>query len=264
MDLFFGFVGFVGFLLFLVLIVLALFKKNGKVKRYSVLLGISFVIFIIGLSMPGSEVPVEEETASATVEKEKPEEKKEEPKKDVKSEEEKKADEEAKKKAEEEKKKEEEAKAAEEAKKKAEEERKQAETKKLNTYAQNILEALEPLRNDMLTFADLNMEASENPTLMYDQDWIMEMALTLNSMETGISKVKKIDNVPDSLKESHNLTVKAMDEYQYLVENYPDAIDNLDVDLMMKCVEAMQRGHGHLEESNTILDELLAGGLDSL
>jgi Skp family chaperone for outer membrane proteins len=273
MDLFFGIIGFVGFLVFLVIALVSVFKKNGKAKKNFLIMGACFVLFVLGLSLPGSEPPVETETASATVEEEKPkkEDKKEEKKADVKSEEEKKAEAEAKKKeeeakaAEEAKKKEEEAKRKEEeAKKKAEEERKQAEQKKINTYANNIIQAMTPLRDDMLTFAELNGTASENPTLMYDQEWILEMAMTLNSMEQGIQNVKNIDNVPGILKESHELTIKAMDEYQYLVDNYPDAVDNLDADLMMECVSAMQRGEDYLDQSNNILDGLLAGGLENL
>jgi flagellar biosynthesis GTPase FlhF len=262
MDLFFGLVGFVGFVVFLTLGVVASIKKNGKAKPHFLFMGICFVLFVIGLALPGSEVPVEDETASATVEK------KEEPKKDVKSDEEKKAEAEAKKKEEEAKSAEEAKKKEEEAKKKAAEEKKAKEeaemkrkAKEISEYADNVIGALTPLRDDMYTFADLNSKASQDPTLIMTQDWTLDMAGTLMSMQEGIKNVKSIENVPDNMVKSHDLMMKSMDEYQFVVDNYPTAVDNLDADLMMECVTHMQQGQQYLEDSNKELETLTGESL---
>ncbi|MFY0760227.1 hypothetical protein AB1K32_15255 [Metabacillus dongyingensis] len=131
MSLFLGLVGFAGVIVFVIMAGVALFKKKGNAKRYFMYAGISFVLFVLGLSVQDTEEPVP--VATEVIE--------EEPKAET-EENEKKAEEEAKaaeEKAAAEKAKEEKAKA--EAEKKAAEEMKQAEAEQAKKDAAEKAEA---------------------------------------------------------------------------------------------------------------------------
>lgn len=197
------------------------------------LLGWTFgIIFVIG--MIGS--CTEEEVV------------KEEPKKEPKQEEVKKEEKEEKEKA-----------AAEQEakeKKEAEEAKKAEEASKVESqYLGDMQEGLQVVSTAMGKISENSFALGENPTLMYDEDWLMNMALALNQLDLGISEIKAIKEPNDSvLKESHALVLKAMDTYQFAVDNLPNAIDNMDVELLQKCSEQIKTGNDYLNQANELID----------
>lgn len=108
------------------------------------------------------------------------------------------------------------------------------------------------LANVFSDFAQLNFEAADNPYLISNPDWITEAAILLAEMQSYIDKIYALDP-PDSHKEMHDIVLKAMDEYQFVVDNYPIAIDTLDFELLDRCTEAMIRGSGYIEEATLMI-----------
>lgn len=108
------------------------------------------------------------------------------------------------------------------------------------------------LANVFSHFAQLNFEAADNPYLISNPDWITEVAILLAEMQSYIDKIYALDP-PDYHREMHDLVLKAMDEYQFVVDNYPMAIDTLDFELLDRCTEAMIRGSGYIEEATLMI-----------
>ncbi|WP_458459974.1 hypothetical protein [Pseudobutyrivibrio sp.] len=114
----------------------------------------------------------------------------------------------------------------------------------------NVLEDFTVILND---FAELSTQAGQNPYVMTTNDWIMDTAIVLTEFDTAIQEARAIEEPENpELLRSHRLIMQAMDEYQFIVDNYPDAIDNLDTDLLNECILAMSRARGYFEEAITI------------
>jgi uncharacterized secreted protein with C-terminal beta-propeller domain len=129
------------------------------------------------------------------------------------------------------------------------------EDKLVEDYADEMSTYLGDFSKYMGDFSELNMEAGNNPMMMKDDNWIMDTAVTLTMMDDTITKIQGI-NPPDKLKESHAVVLQGMEKFKYVVDNYPEAVDNLDVNLLTSCVTAMTEGSEYLAEATGMIKEL--------
>ncbi|MCK1982191.1 MULTISPECIES: hypothetical protein [Peribacillus] len=109
----------------------------------------------------------------------------------------------------------------------------------------------------MTDFSNLNSEAANNPSIMLTDDWIMDISLSLVTMEEHINNIRSVD-APAEVQKSHDHVLQAMDSFQYVVDNYPNAIDNVDVELLGTCVDAMTEGGQHLDKATAELNKVTA------
>ena len=120
-------------------------------------------------------------------------------------------------------------------------------TKAMSVAMQNVSDALGGMTEESKKMAD-------NPALILDQGWIMDMALALTMLDASIIQVRDIEEPTDpKLKEAHGLVLNAMDHYEYVVDNYPSAIDNMDADLIKECTENLKSATGYIQEANEII-----------
>ena len=120
-------------------------------------------------------------------------------------------------------------------------------TKAMSVAMQNVSDALGGMTEESKKMAD-------NPALILDQGWIMDMALALTMLDASIIQVRDIEEPTDpKLKEAHGLVLNAMDHYEYVVDNYPSAIDNMDADLIRECTENLKTATGYIQEANEII-----------
>ena len=109
----------------------------------------------------------------------------------------------------------------------------------------------------MQEFSDLNMEASQNPPLMATDEWIMDVSLTLISMEEHIADIRAVEvpeGAPEEVEKSHEYVLKAMDSYEFAVDNYPDALG--DTGLLYECIDAMEEGNSNIEKAELELSKI--------
>jgi hypothetical protein len=123
-------------------------------------------------------------------------------------------------------------------------------------YGEHISTIMGDMSSTMFTFGDLMTNAGNNPSLIYDQEWMIDVAIQLNSLQMSIDKVNSL-TAPTGFEDVHNGILKGMDEYQFVVDNLPLAIDNMDADLMNQCVIAMNNGGIHIEEASSLLETKL-------
>lgn len=91
----------------------------------------------------------------------------------------------------------------------------------------------------LLDFSDQNMKVAEDPSVIFTNEWITEMAGILANMGILADEIYATEP-PERFKEVHDIYLQAMDEIYFIYDTYPEAIDNLDVDLMEQCVIAME------------------------
>lgn len=91
----------------------------------------------------------------------------------------------------------------------------------------------------LLDFSDQNMKVAEDPSVIFTNEWVTEMAGILANMGILADEIYATEP-PERFKEVHDIYLQAMDEIYFIYDTYPEAIDNLDVDLMEQCVIAME------------------------
>jgi hypothetical protein len=122
-------------------------------------------------------------------------------------------------------------------------------TSAIDEYRNTMQDSFANMGDYMGTFAAKSSEAGEDYTLMYNESWVMEMVTALVGMDQEIEVWNGIEEVPEEYKETHDLLLKAGEEFKYVTENYPKAIDNMDLDLMTECLMHMSNGNVYLGEA---------------
>jgi hypothetical protein len=123
------------------------------------------------------------------------------------------------------------------------------------TYHNQLNDPVNGLSQAMGTFGELNIKAGSDPSLMFTDDWKTDMAVALVAMDKYIGQIRAIDP-PDSLDEPHALLLQAMDEYQYVVDNYPKAIDNMDANAIIECTNHMNNGNDLIGQATDKLNSM--------
>lgn len=104
----------------------------------------------------------------------------------------------------------------------------------------------------LLDFSDQNMKVAEDPSVMFTNEWVTEMAGILANMGILADEIYAIEP-PERFKEVHDIYLQAMDEIYFIYDTYPEAIDNLDVDLLEQCVIAMENVSALIQEGTNKL-----------
>ena len=98
----------------------------------------------------------------------------------------------------------------------------------------------------MTEFSDLNMEASVDPSIMTSSDWMVDMSSVLLDMDKHIAGIRTV-TPPEEMEVSHGYVLKAMDSFEFVVDNYPDSLENPEV--MSDCIDALNEGGANLDKA---------------
>lgn len=245
--------GVVGVIVFLILTIVQGIKKRRKTGRNLGLIGFSFLLIAVGSMLVNKS---DTQSAAALPTKEEKEVQATDAKADADAAAKKKEEAAADKKAEQEA--EAKAKAEEEAQAKAdaEEEAKADKEAELMAYHTETTRIYTDLGKYITDFGNQNTQASQNPALIADTDWTVDTVVALTGIQSSIKEYRAIENVPEEFAESNRLANQAWDEWQFVIDNYPAAIDNLDVDMIRECASHMQNATGYLDDAlNTFKEE---------
>ena len=137
---------------------------------------------------------------------------------------------------------------------KADKERKKKEEEKAKKllseeeYESSIGELTGDMSEYMAKFSEVNLEMSENPMLLYNDDWVYEVAGIIAGMSATLDKMNELD-APKKFKGMDKYLKEAIKEFKFVTDNYPKAIDNMDVDMLMKCVDKLNAGNELIEKA---------------
>lgn len=115
---------------------------------------------------------------------------------------------------------------------------------------------LEVMNASMDKITELLTDASSDPTLMMNEEWMTDIALALTIMDQSIDQIRSLEP-PPLMEESHQYLMMGLDEYDFMIQNFPRAIDNYDLDLMNQCAEAMFVGSDYLEQASQLNFEIV-------
>lgn len=125
-------------------------------------------------------------------------------------------------------------------------------TEEEDEYLSTMMVLFDEFSQVLLDFSDQNMKVAEDPSVMFTNEWVIEMAGILANMAILADEIYATEP-PERFKEAHDIYLQAMDEIYFIYDTYPEAIDNLDVDLMEQCVIAMENVSALIQEGTNKL-----------
>lgn len=90
--------------------------------------------------------------------------------------------------------------------------------------------------------------AFQNPQ-MNDQRWRLEVVSQLVILDISIKEARQIEPTP-KMQSVHTKYMSALDNFQYVVDNLPKGLDNLDTKIIDSCTENLQLGAQGLTETS--------------
>lgn len=117
-------------------------------------------------------------------------------------------------------------------------------------YADHMTGGISILADGLQSFRILTEEVKLNPaSFVADSDWRANMDDALTAMEEGIIILR--EGVPSSYqKRSHEVMMNALDNYDYVVNNFVGTIDNGDIRTFRICTT-------YINEANEFMKEVI-------
>ena len=119
--------------------------------------------------------------------------------------------------------------------------------------------ALSEIQSGVATaFADLGetfMLAGEQPTLIFDDDWRLNVAITLTTMNIAAEQIRTL-NPPPGLEDLHALQLQIADQLEIVTSSSVQGIDDVDAALLDEATAAIARTNTLVERSTEIIERV--------
>ena len=120
-------------------------------------------------------------------------------------------------------------------------------------YSEEITLILQTYGETSLRLGELLGSGSEDPSLFFDDDWTIKVALNLVVIELQADKIKTIIPPPDMVP-THAWMLKLAEETYLMKANLTYGIDNFDPDAMQASIENMENMSRY---TNNVTEEIL-------
>ena len=107
-------------------------------------------------------------------------------------------------------------------------------------------------------FADLGETfslAGEQPMLIFDEDWRLNVAITLTTMDIAAEQIRGLDP-PPGLEDLHALQIQIADQLGIVTSSSIQGIDEIDAALLDEATAAIARTNTLVERSAAIIETL--------
>ncbi len=111
-------------------------------------------------------------------------------------------------------------------------------------YFAELADILDAMGSASLELGPLFVQASDNPLLFFDDDWIAAIAIQLALLQIGSDTVVGLD-APDSVSSVHNIALLMAELVAIATDKYAEGIDNLDPDAILEANDYMNRATTH-------------------
>src|SRR5690606_8584970 len=92
---------------------------------------------------------------------------------------------------------------------------------------------------------------------MWEQEWVVQVGARIAQMRLLVQEAQE-QEAPETFASVHAHYMDAMDDYGYVAEHLPRAIDDLDADLLEELVERMERGAARVSAAAEEVTRLVA------
>jgi len=99
-------------------------------------------------------------------------------------------------------------------------------------------------------------ELMMNPT-PEDENWVTKTVTSLITLEELAKEAIGFSPVPEKYSEMHNTYLKAMEEFEYVAQNLPTAIDNQDDALINELASRIMKANEQMSEATKMAKELI-------
>lgn len=115
-------------------------------------------------------------------------------------------------------------------------------------YDVDVRNYVEKLSSYVYDLIELHDEFSQNNDLANDKEWTHFVQASLESINITSENIKEL-NPPTSSRTSHRYIIKALDEYEYVVDNYIESAKSLDIEDINLCIDSLDKGTDYLYDN---------------
>jgi len=94
----------------------------------------------------------------------------------------------------------------------------------------------------------------QNPQFFNDE-WTIKVATQIAIMRTLVDEAREL-KAPDKFTEVHSEYMKGIEDFSWMADNLPKAIDDLDTQAIEKCTEKMQSGTAYIGQATKLINAL--------
>ena len=125
-----------------------------------------------------------------------------------------------------------------------------------STYRDQILSPLQNIATDLQTIQMMSRLGANDPAVLLTPTYSDAIQTVADDLRKNIVKVRAADTKNDpELQNIHNHLLQAMDELEFIANNFPIGVRNMDANLITKCKEALDRSSSYLEQATNLLTD---------
>jgi hypothetical protein len=127
-------------------------------------------------------------------------------------------------------------------------------TQTKETYIEDAEAHISETKDLFILFGNQNRKAGSNLHLTRSDVWIEDTVDVLLELEDKVADVRAMESAPEGLEDAEEYMNQGADELEFVLENYPDAIDNMDSALTAECAEKIGESLTYFEKAEEELE----------
>lgn len=104
------------------------------------------------------------------------------------------------------------------------------------------------------TMGQLLTNAGSDPSLLFDSNWITDMAISITTMDTILDEIEA-NKPPKGMDSIHGHVMKFVDDARFVTSNLPTALDNMDIELMEQITAKINSGSEHIQAATAEIEK---------
>lgn len=122
-------------------------------------------------------------------------------------------------------------------------------------YSKQIFLPLQSIFNDIQTIQMLCELGATDPTILLGSGYSDMVQATADDLHENIAKIRATEVDDPELQEIYNYLLQSVDELEFVANNFPIGVREMNADLIYQCRDALERSAGHLREANRLMED---------
>lgn len=127
-------------------------------------------------------------------------------------------------------------------------------TQSKEMYIENAQGHIDEIKDQYILFAEQNRKAGENLYLTKTNIWIEDTVDVLMELEDKVADVRMMESAPEGLEDAEEYMNQGADALEFVLDNYPDAVDNMDTELTKECGDKIGESLDYFEKAEEELE----------
>jgi uncharacterized protein YcfL len=122
-----------------------------------------------------------------------------------------------------------------------------------NDYGEQIFLSLQSIIADIQTIQMLCELGAKDPVLLLTEGYADVVQATADDLHENIAKIRATKVNDPELQEIHDHLLQSMDDLEFIANNFPVGVKEINADLIFQCTDALNRGTEHVKNANELL-----------